>query len=771
MLKRWLLYVGSVLLGLAVVAALLGAFLLALLYPTLPSLETLTDYQPKIPLRIVSAEGELLGEFGEERRAVVTIADVPDVMKKAILAAEDERFYTHGGVDYISILRAAATNLASGTQQGAGTITMQVARNFFLTREKTVTRKLREVMLAWKIEANLTKDEILQLYVNQIFLGQRAYGFAAASQIYFGKPLKDVSAAEAAMLAGLPKAPSAYNPVTNPRRAKSRQLYVLRRMHDLRYLNDDQYREAQSAPLVVRQGLREVIPTHAEYVAEMARQVVFEAYGEDAYTKGLTVYTTVRKPDQEAAYAAMRRGVLDYDRRHGYRGPEAYVSLPDDPGEREAVLEKVFQEAVDSDGLLPAVVLEATPADVTAVLADGETFHITGEGLKFAARALGDKAAAATRVRRGAVIRVMREDKGRWGIVQMPQVEAAFVAIRPADGALLALVGGFDFDRNKFNHVTQAQRQPGSAFKPFIYSAALEKGFTPATVVNDAPFFVPAAQAGGEDWEPKNYDGKFEGPMRVRTALAKSKNLVTVRVLQAIGPQYAQDYIARFGFDPKLHPPYLTMGLGAGSVTPLQMVGAYAIFANGGYRLTPYLIARIVDARGNVLSEAAPTVAGEGAERAIDPRNAWVMTSLLKDVVRVGTATRALSLNRTDLAGKTGTTNEYVDAWFCGYNGAMVGVAWIGFDQPKTLGTNETGAVAALPIWISYMAKALKGTPQANLPMPDGVIAVRINSDSGLHDDAGSLTEYFLAEFPPRARDDSLSPAGPRGKDIRDQLF
>jgi penicillin-binding protein 1A len=773
MLKRWLLYVGSVLLGLAVVGALLGAFVLALLYPTLPSLETLTDYQPKIPLRVVSVEGDLLGEFGEERRAVVTMAEVPDVMKKAILAAEDERFYSHGGVDYISVLRAAATNVASGSQQGAGTITMQVARNFFLTREKTITRKLREVLLAWKIEANLTKDEILQLYINQIFLGQRAYGFAAAAQIYFGKSLKDVTAAEAAMLAGLPKAPSAFNPVSNPRRAKTRQLYVLRRMHELRFLDDDPYREAQSAPLVVRQGLREVIPTHAEYVAEMARQIVFEAYGEDAYTKGLTVYTTIRKADQEAAYAAMRRGVLDYDRRHGYRGPEAFVSLPDDASERDAVLEKVFQDAAESDGLVPAVVLEATAVSVKAVLADGETVDVTGDGLRFAARSLGDKAAAPTRIRRGAVIRVMREDKGRWGIVQMPQVESAFVSIRPRDGALLSLVGGFDFERNKFNHITQAQRQPGSAFKPFIYSAALEKGFTPATVVNDAPFFVPAAQAGGEDWEPKNYDGKFEGPMRVRMALAKSKNLVTIRVLQAIGPQYAQDYIARFGFDPKLHPPYLTMGLGAGSVTPLQMVGAYGIFANGGYRITPYLIAKIVDARGNVLSEAKPAIAGEDAERALDPRNAWIMTSLLKDVVRVGTAARAMSLGRTDLAGKTGTTNDFVDAWFCGFNAAMVGVAWIGFDQPKTLGNGETGAQAALPIWISYMAKALKGTPAADLPIPEGVVAVRIQAESGLRDDSSTLTEYFYSEFPPRARDESLVPAasGAPAKDVRDQIF
>jgi penicillin-binding protein 1A len=770
MLRRWLLYIGSVVLGLATVGALLGAFVLALLYPTLPSLETLTDYRPKIPLRVVSAEGDLLGEFGEERRAVVNISEVPEIMKHAILAAEDERFYSHGGVDYLSVLRAAVSNLASGTQQGAGTITMQVARNFFLTREKTITRKLREVMLAWKIEDSLSKDEILQLYVNQIFLGQRAYGFAAASQIYFGKALKDVTPAEAATLAGLPKAPSAYNPISNPKRAKTRQLYVLRRMHDLKYITDDQYREAQAEPIIVRQGMREAIAVHAEFVAEMARQIVFDAYGEDAYTKGLTVQTTIRRADQEAAYAAVRKGVFDYDHRHGYRGPEAYASLPPEPAERDAVLESLFQDASESDGLTAAVVTEASPTLVKAVLADGEAVEIAGDGLKFAARSLADKAPAATRIRPGAVIRLAHDAKGRWEITQLPQTESAFISLRPSDGAIYSLVGGFDFERNKFNHVTQAQRQPGSAFKPFIYSAALEKGFTPATIVNDAPFFVPADKAGGQDWEPKNYDGKFDGPMRIRAALARSKNLVTVRVLQAIGPQYAQDYIARFGFDPKLHPAYLTMGLGAGSATPLQMVTAYAVFANGGYRVAPYVIARIIDAKGQVLSEAEPVVAGENAEKAIDPRNAWIMTSLLKDVVRVGTATRALALNRTDLSGKTGTTNDNVDAWFCGYNAAMVGVSWIGFDQPRTLGIDETGAKAALPIWISYMAKALKGTPEANLPMPSGVVAVTINPETGLRDESGGITEYFFAEFPPRGRDDSIGLSKP-GKDIRDQLF
>jgi penicillin-binding protein 1A len=773
-LKRWLLYIASVGVGLAVVGALLGAFVLALLWPTLPPLDALTDYQPKIPLRIVSADGDLLGEFGEERRAIIRISEVPDVMKHAILAAEDERFYQHGGVDYLSVLRAAAANVTSGTQQGAGTITMQVARNFFLTREKTVSRKLREVMLAWKIEASLPKDEILELYVNQIFLGQRAYGFAAASQTYFGKPLADVTVAEAAMLAGLPKAPSAYNPVTNPRRAKSRQMYVLRRMHELRYINDDELSEAQNAPLTARPVTREALAVHAEFVAEMARQVIYDAYGDEAYTRGITVWTTIRRADQEAAYAAVRKGVMDYDQRHGYRGPDGFVNLPEDQAEQDALLDRVFQENPDSDNILTAVVLQATPAQVRAVLANGDQAEVTGVGLKFAQRALADKAPANQKLRRGAIIRLLREDK-KYAITQMPQAEAAFVAVRPDDGAIVSLIGGFDFDRNKFNHVTQALRQPGSAFKPFIYSAALEKGFTPATIINDAPFFVPAEKSGGEAWEPKNYDGKFDGPIRLRVALAKSKNLVTVRVLQAIGPQYAQDYITRFGFDPKLHPAYLTMGLGAGSATPMQMATAYSVFANGGYRIMPYLIGKITDNRGSPLSEAKPTLARKDAERAIDPRNAFIMTTLLREVVTSGTATRALDLKRKDLAGKTGTTNENVDAWFCGFNAAEVGIAWIGYDQPRSLGTNETGGVAALPIWISYMQRALKGVPEQTLEAPTGVVSLRINPDTGLRDDSSRVSDWFLAEFAPRMAQDALAPAAMPGatpaRDVRDQLF
>jgi penicillin-binding protein 1A len=774
-LKRWLLYTGSVLLGLAVVGGLLGAFVLALLWPTLPPLDAITDYQPKVPLRVVSADGDLLGEFGEERRAVVRIGQVPDVMKHAILAAEDERFYQHGGVDYLSVLRAALANATTGTQQGAGTITMQVARNFFLTREKTVSRKLREALLAWKIEASLSKDDILELYINQIFLGQRAYGFAAASQIYFGKPLADITLAEAATLAGLPKAPSAYNPISNPRRAKSRQLYVLRRMHELHYISDDQYREAQSAPLVVHPPAREASTIHAEYVAEMARQVIYDAYGDSAYTRGITVWTTIHRAEQDAAYAAVRKGVIDYDQRHGYRGPDAYVNLPKDAAEQDAVLDRVFQDTPDSDNMVTAVVLDATPTRVRAVLANGDQAEVTGAGLKFAQRALADKAPANQKIRTGAVIRLLRDDKGHYAITQMPTAEAAFVAVRPDDGAILALIGGFDYERNKFNHVTQALRQPGSAFKPFIYSAALEKGFTPATIINDAPFFVPADKAGGEAWEPKNYDGKFEGPMRLRVALAHSKNLVTIRILQAIGPQYAQDYIARFGFDPKLHPAYLTMGLGAGAATPMQMATAYSVFANGGYRITPYLISKITDSHGDPLSQARPALAGKDAERAIDPRNAFIMQTLLRDVITSGTAVRALSLKRKDIAGKTGTTNDNIDAWFCGFNTSEVGIAWIGFDQPKTLGSNETGSNAALPMWINYMEKALKGVPEEVREAPPGVVSLHVDPDTGLRDDSSKFSDWFMAEFTPRMAQDALAPALMPGsapaRSVRDQLF
>ena len=745
--------------GLGVIAVALVGLVVLLAYPNLPSLEALTDYQPKIPLRVYTADGTLIGEFGEERRSVVAIGDVPDIMKQAILAAEDERFYQHTGVDYQGVIRAAYSNLtAGGRRQGASTITMQVARNFFLSKEKTLTRKLYEALLAFKIEASLSKDEILQLYINQIYLGQRAYGFAEAAQIYFGKALKDVNVAEAAMLAGLPKAPSSFNPVVNPKRAKQRQLYVLRRMHDLGYITDAQFAEAQKAPLVVKHQANEYA-VHAEYVAEMVRQMLYERFGDDAYTKGYRVYTTIAKADQEEGYAAMRRGVMDFDKRHGYRGPEGYIELPLE-GQPDDVIEEALAEAPDSDNLEPAVVLEANAKQVWAYRRGGEVVTISGEGLKFAQKMLDDKVAPNKGIRRGALIRIEQDEKHNWQILQLPDVEAALIAVSPSDGRVRALVGGFDFNRNKFNHVTQAWRQPGSSFKPFVYSAALEKGFTPATIVNDAPIVIDAAQTGGQTWEPHNYEGTYDGPIRLRVGLAKSKNMVAIRVLQAIGPQYAQDYITRFGFDADKHPPYLTLALGAGSVTPWQMARAYSVFANGGYRIEPYVVQRIVDDRGNVLAQAQPPRAGDESLRVIDARNAFVMDSMLHDVVRYGTAARAMSLGRKDLAGKTGTTNDLVDAWFAGYQPSLVAITWVGFDEPHKLGNHETGAVAALPIWMNYMGKALKGVDEMFQPVPDGVVSVKVNPATGLPAADGTLSEYFYRENVPPAQNSDAPEGG-----------
>jgi penicillin-binding protein 1A len=771
---RWWAFPFVLLAASALVVVTLVAFAAAIVYPALPSLDVLTDYQPKVPLRVFSADGQLIGEFGEERRAVVRVQDVPQPMVRAIIAAEDERFYQHSGVDYVGVARAALSNFVSGgVRQGASTITMQVARNFFLSKERTLTRKFNEMLLAFKIEANLSKDQILDLYINQIYLGQRAYGFAAAAQIYFGKRLSELTLAESAMLAGLPKAPSGYNPIANPRRAKLRQHYVLRRMRELQFISDEELTSAERQPIVVKKQINEY-PVHAEFFAEMVRQALYDRYQEDAYTKGLRVYTTLAPTHQEAAYASLRRGVQEYDRRHGYRGSERYVELP--AKLTDEALEDALQESADSDDLHAAIVVEAGPKLVKAYRKGGEWVEIKEDGLKFAARMLGEKANPAQRIRRGAVVRVQKDEKGRWQLAQLPVVEAALVSLDPRDGAVRALVGGFDFYRNQYNHATQALRQPGSSFKPFVYSAALEKGFTAATVVNDAPLTFTAAQTGSEPWEPKNYDGKFEGPMRLRTALVKSKNLISVRILQAISPQYAQDYITRFGFDPKLHPPYLTMALGAGSVTPMRMVAAYAVFANGGYRVAPYFIERIEDARGNVLFSAKPVPAGAGAERVIDARNAFIMSTIMRDVVRSGTAARAMKLGRTDLAGKTGTTNEFVDAWFCGFGTDLVAVAWIGFDTPHSLGRNETGAQAALPIWMGYMGTALKGVSEQPLTPPAGVVAVRVNPDTGLRvaDAQAGIMDYFYNEFLPPEQETLIGgvTGGDRPReDIRNQLF
>ena len=762
-LGRWLLRVALWSLGLATAGALsvlvLVAVALSVAYPNLPDISELSDYRPKLPLRVFSLEGSLIGEFGEERRQLTPIAQIPKVMTDAVLAIEDARFYEHGGIDYRGVLRAAVANLGRVKSQGASTITMQVARNVYLSSEKTYTRKIYEILLTFKLEHLLSKDQILEIYMNQIFLGNRAYGFASAAEAYFGKDLKSLSIAEAAMLAGLPKAPSSYNPIANPKRARSRQLYIIERMLENGFINAEQAAAAKQEQLKVKTN-SDNSRVHAEFVAESVRQLMFAQYGEDTYTRGLNVYTTLRADQQDVAYKALRRGIMDFERRQVYRGPEKFATLPAGGQELEEAIDEALEEHPNNGDLLSAVVLEADARRVLATRQNGETIEITGEGLKPVQSGLADKAPANIRIRRGAVIRVVKTNKDTWEITQLPEVEGAFVALDPRDGSIRALVGGFDFEKNKFNHVTQAWRQPGSSFKPFIYSAALEKGFTPATVINDAPLFFDAGVTGSQPWEPKNYDGKFEGPMNLRRGLARSKNMISIRILQAVGPAYAQSWVTRFGFDEDKHPAYLTMALGAGSVTPLQMATGYAVFANGGFRVNPWLISRVTDQQGRVLVQTKPLAQDESL-RAIDPRNAFIMGSLLQEVTRTGTAASAqATLKRPDLFGKTGTTNDSMDTWFAGYQPTLAAVVWIGYDAPRKLGDRETGGGLSLPVWIRFMESALKNQPISEPLPPEGVVyaggewyydefarGAGITS-LGLEDKAAGLTDPAQAPLP-----------------------
>ncbi len=692
-------------------------------YQNLPDVSDLTDYRPKLPLRVFSADGALLGEFGEERRTLTRLQDIPQHMSHAVLAIEDARFFSHGGVDYIGVLRAGWANLGKLKSQGASTITMQVARNVYLSNERTLTRKIYEILLTFKLEHALTKEQILEVYMNQIFLGNRAYGFASASEAYFGKPLKNISIAEAAMLAGVPKFPSSANPVANYTRAKRRQLYIIDRMLENGFITAEQATAARAEDVRVRTG-PDTSRVHAEFVTETVRQLIFAHYGDEAYTRGLDVYTTIKSSEQQVAYRALRKGIMDFERRQAYRGPEKFVDLPKDKNELEEAVDDALTEHPDSDELMAAVVLESNSKRIVAMRRHAQQLEITGEGLRAAQSGLSASAAPAIKIRRGAVIRVVKNSKGAWDITQLPEVEGAFVALDPRTGALRALVGGFDFDKNKFNHVTQAWRQPGSSFKPFVYSAGLEKGFSGATVINDAPLFFDAAATGGQAWEPKNYDGTFDGPMSMRRGLAKSKNMISIRILKSVGPKTAQDWITRFGFDADKHPAYLTMALGAGAVTPMQMATGYAVFANGGYRVNPHVITRITDQRGRSLLEFKPPALDESV-RAIDARNAFVMTSLMQEITRSGTAAKAqATLKRPDIYGKTGTTNDSIDAWFAGYHRTSVAVSWIGYDTPRKLGDRETGGGLSLPVWISYMESALKGVPVVEASAPQGVLNI-----------------------------------------------
>ena len=720
-----------------VVAGLLSvlivvAIAMAVAFPNLPDISALSDYRPKLPLRVYSSEGTLIGEFGEERRRLTPIKDIPAAMTNAVLAIEDSRFYQHGGVDYKGVLRAALANLGRFKSQGASTITMQVARNVYLSSEKTYTRKIYEILLTFKLEHLLSKDQILEIYMNQIFLGNRAYGFAAASEAYFGKALKDISIAEAAMLAGLPKAPSAYNPINNFKRARARQIHVIDRMQENGYITEQEASSAKKESLHIRNGTSDG-KVHAEYVAETVRQLMHAQYGDETYTRGLNVYTTLSAVDQEAAYKALRRGIMDFERRQVYRGPEKFVTLPADPQALEDAIDDVLDDFPDNGDVLAAVVLDVNSKKISAIRQNGEPIEITGDGLRPAQSGLADKAPPNIKLRRGAVIRISKTTKDTWEITQLPEVEGAFVAIEPRNGAIKAMVGGFDFEKNKFNHVTQAWRQPGSSFKPFIYSAALEQGFSPATIVNDEPLFFDAGVTGGQPWEPKNYDGKFEGPMTLRRGLAKSKNMISIRVLQAVTPIKAQQWITRFGFEAEKHPAFLTMALGAGSTTPMQMATAYSVFANGGYRVEPWLITKVTDQKGNTLVESTPPLLSE-ASRVIEARNAFVMGSMLQEVARSGTAASAqATLKRPDLYGKTGTTNDAMDAWFAGYQPSLAAITWIGYDTPRKLGSRETGGGLSLPIWIRFMETALKNVPIAEPTVPEGLV--------------NSGGEWFYSEF------------------------
>ena len=750
-LRNTLLAVGidAFLLGCLLVAGLLISVL-----PGLPPLDIVTDYRPKIPLRIYTADGALLGEFGEEHRDFVPIQEIPDLMKDALLAIEDSRFYDHGGVDYRGVARALLADLTGGFHQGASTITMQVARNFFLTQEKTLKRKLAETFLAYRIESALSKDQILELYMNQIYLGQRTHGFASAARTYFNKQLTELTVAEAAMLAGIPQNPARHNPAVNPVRAKARQLLVLKRMLKTGKITEAQYNEAVEQPLKVSN--RQLFSVHADHVAEMVRQEVFAQYSDETYTRGLNVYTTLSAKEQNTAYQSLRNNVLAYDQRHGYRGPENFIELPDDDDERNTAIDRVLAKHPNSDNLVAAVVTEISAKRVLAEPASGDTIEISSEGLRFAARALQANAKPESRIRVGSVIRASQDSKGRWAISQMPEVEAAFVALNAEDGSYRALVGGFDFSRKQFNHVTSAWRQPGSSIKPFVYSAALEKGFSPATLVDDAPLSLPGG-TNGQPWEPQNDDG-YDGPISLRRALARSKNIVAVRLLRAITPQYARDYLQRFGFDEARQPANLTMTLGSGSVTPLQMAAAYAVFANGGYKVEPHLIQKITDIRGNILHETTPPPVRQDEQRSIDSRNAFIMDSMLREVTHSGTGALAgQRLARPDVAGKTGTTSDAFDGWFAGYAADVVAVAWMGFDQPKSLGGREFGATLALPIWIDYMRQALAGKPVSVRTPPAGVSFV---DDDWIYDEFNSddgVTTLDIEDAPP------LSPSNPFG--------
>jgi penicillin-binding protein 1A len=693
-------------------AALLGLALLAPLPAAqgalleLPPIDRIVQYQPKQPLQIFTADGVEIGAFGSERRQFVPLAQIPRLLQDAVLAVEDTRFREHAGIDPKGMARAALALLTGGMRQGASTITQQLVRTMLLTQRFTPERKAKEILLALKVEQALSKDRILEIYLNEIYLGQRAYGVAAAAQTYFGKPLNQLTLAETAMIAGLPQNPGYANPVVDLERATARQRIVLQRMKATGVISDAQFQAAAAERLRIRPPGQQLVV--APHVAEMARRVVVERFGtETSYTSGLRVTTSLRASEQQAAHAAVVRAVLAFDRRQPWRGPEDREELP--AGLQGIELEKAAARALkehrDDDVLRVAIVLSASAQEVQAQLPSGERAVIRGDGLRRAAAALSPKARAPMRVERGAILRLVREGT-QWQISQWPEVEAAYVALDSTTGRVRALVGGFEFSRQPFNHVTQAQRQPGSSFKPLLVSAALEQRVMPGSLIDDLPYVA------SNGWSPQNSDGRFDGPLTLREALARSKNLVSVRLLQHVGLAEARSWAERFGLDPARQPENLTLALGTGSVSPMQLAQAYLPLANGGWRPAPVLVERITDAQGRTLFEAPPPVPLTEANRVIPERNAYVMTSLLGEVTRSGTAARAqATLRRPDVYGKTGTTDDAVDAWFAGYHPSVVGVAWVGYGQPRSLGERESGGGLALPIWIDAMAAVLRNVP------------------------------------------------------------
>tara|TARA_A100000164_G_scaffold57328_1_gene45968 strand:- start:180 stop:2378 length:2199 start_codon:yes stop_codon:yes gene_type:complete len=717
--------------------------------PKIPEVSKLLNYQPKMPLRIMTADGVQIAEFGRERRKLVDFNEVPKVLIQAILAAEDDRFFKHQGIDINGILRSAINNILKGSKaQGGSTITMQVARNFYLSSEKTFTRKIYEVLLALEIERKLSKKQILELYINQIYLGKRAYGFASAAQIYFAKSLNKINIAEAAMLAGLPKAPSAFNPYTNLRRATLRQRYVLGRMYKLGNISLSQYQKEFNRKLIFKKGMGQrfanIFPVKADHLAEMVRQQVFSEFGEKTYNLGLTVFTTIRADEQRAAHMALRSGVLSYDKKNGYRGPEAFIKLPNDPNSANEVIADKLSSVSDSLDILAGIVTKIEKSKITVSRGENIPIILKRSNTKFAEKFFTKQTPQKKRIRRGSLIRIKpsNENNKEYEITQLPEAQAALVAVQTNNGAIRALVGGFDFQSNKYNRVTQAYRQPGSAIKPFIFGAALEKGFSPKTLINDLPINFSPESTGGTLWEPKNFNNLYLGPISMKEALTKSQNMVSIRIVKKITPKFSQDYISRFGFEAKKNPPLFSLALGAGAITPLQLVAGYSSIANGGFFIKPYFIDRILDYSGNLVRRYEPLLAGNEKYRIIDARHAYILHNMLSDVVDSGTARKAKVLERPDIAGKTGTTNDAIDAWFAGYQPAISAVTWFGYDNPKSLGEKQTGSGIALPIWIDFMKEILKRQPIVFKPEPPGII--RIND--GL----------FTSESLPTSQNDSL---------------